>query len=144
MPPPQTTAPNHDYVALRELRGHLHTKLMRDVPEYRQLVALDEVIATGEAPGIPGLSAIEPPAPRQTIEGLALAAVRKAGVPLHIDVLLDEIDRVKKFPDRARARINVVSALSKGKAMRSVKWRGEYAWWPQGERLPEETKGSAL
>lgn len=136
--------PELDVAALAELRDRLREKLSREVPEFRQLMALEAVLEPHEKPRLPGIASTEPRPPKSTIEGLALAAVRKAGVPLHIDVVLEAIDRVKKFPDKHRARINVVSALSKGKALASVKWRGAYAWWPTGEKLPDDGKGASL
>ena len=76
--------------------------------------------------------------PKLTVEGLAVAFVRRAGEPKPLREVFDYIQSIRQFDDPKKARINVVSLLSKGKQLRSVQWKGEHAWWFKNEPLPKE------
>jgi len=130
-----------DLSTLREMYEDAKTKVEAS-PDYRRMLALRAAIAKMEAP-VPTIGAASPPLGKPTIEGLAAAFVRRAGEPKPIREVFDYIHGVRKFPFPKKARVNVVSALSKGKALRSVTWNGEAAWWLAGEPLPKDNSASA-
>jgi hypothetical protein len=134
---------------LRELHAELKAKVdiaLDAMPEYRQMRALEEVIVkmetiTGSAVQAMKAAASEPAT--HTVQGMASTVIRRAGEPLPLQRIFEYVDGIKKFPDKKKARVNVVSVLSKGKMLKAVHWRGQHAWWFANEPLPKEQNTGA-
>lgn len=133
-----------DLDTLRGLRAELKAKVdavLEATPEYRQMRALEAVIVKMESSGAPVPKALAAPTD-YTVQGLALTFIKRAGEPQPISAIFDYVHGVKKFDDPKKARINVVSLLSKGKKLRSVQWNGSHAWWFANEPLPRQPKAA--
>jgi hypothetical protein len=131
---------------LIELRDQLRAAVeakMQQLPEYRQLKALEEMLA-GVKPAANQVVIELPSGNAQTVIGLAKAFIAKAGEPKPTREIVPYVDSVKKFGDPKRAKINVVSALSKAKKhFKSVPWKGEPMWWLADKPLPKERDARA-
>lgn len=124
---------------LLELRDQLRAKVdakMQEMPEFRQLTALEELISKTAAPAevAPLDSGVSK---KQSIVALAMAYIARTGEPQPTRVLVPHIDSVKNFGDPKKAKVNVVSALSKDPRVKSVQWHKEPMWWLADKPLPK-------
>jgi len=68
----------------------------------------------------------------------ARLAVEAAGYPLKTSELVRELPKFGAAVSSENAERNLTSILSKRGELFSTRWRGEYAWWLQGEGPPPE------
>lgn len=146
-----------DVAALRKVRDDLKAEVEAAVADFVAkhptnvaLQSVEQALATLEAEQQPlplltradlELLRVGPKLPPTTIVGIALDAIDGAGEPLTTAEIYPHVTRVKKFPDAKKGKINVVSAMSKDrKRIRSLVWKGQYAWWPADTALPDEHK----
>lgn len=142
-----------DVTALRKVRDDLKSDLEEavaafraDHPLARALEGVEAAIGALEETNAPLLPLIDPrdlfapTAPPTTTIGIALEAIRQAGEPLTTADIFAHVHRLKKFANPRKGKINVVSAMSKDRRLKSLVWNGQYAWWPVGEPVPKETK----
>jgi hypothetical protein len=72
-----------------------------------------------------------------TYSGLAGKALTAAGEPVTTKKMVEFVGQHRKLTaDPAKAKINVVSALSHDDKFQSVEWQGGRAWWWAGKPVP--------
>jgi hypothetical protein len=145
-----------DLAALRKVRDELKVDLQEALeafkeshPTHRALQGVESAIAAleaGEAPPLPladPRTFVGPSVPATTTIGIALEAIRQSGKPLSTAEIFAVVNRFKKFENPRKGKINVVSAMSKDRRLKSLVWNGQYAWWPVGDPLPNGLKSEA-
>lgn len=145
-----------DLASLRRVRTELAADLAEAIDGFREqhplaraIAGVDAAIEALEATDAPALPLglrdlpIGPATPPTTTIGIALDAIRQAGEPLTTTDIFTAVNRLKKFANPRKGKINVVSAMSKDRRLKSLIWKGQYAWWPVGDPLPNPPKPEA-
>ncbi|WP_156465768.1 hypothetical protein [Methylobacterium sp. Leaf106] len=133
---------------LRELEGKLRSRLKQN-PDFLAWTALrkaiDEVIgATGHIPASHVNVKLQEEASQQNFAPLsqseaAMRAIKQAGVPVYIGELLPKVIEQGVSVGGSNKEVNLSSALSRDKRLRSVRWNGKYYWWLKDQLYPGET-----
>jgi hypothetical protein len=66
-------------------------------------------------------------------------ALERSQAPVRTPQMVEFMGEHRELPpDRDRAKVNIVSALSHDKRFQSVSWRGGRAWWHANRPVPVE------
>jgi hypothetical protein len=69
---------------------------------------------------------------------LALRCTKEKGFPASTSEIVEFVGRHKTLPeDPHKAKLNIGSALSRDKRLRSISWQGGRAWWRADQPVPE-------
>jgi hypothetical protein len=136
--------------AREEMLSILDEKLFK-MPEWKAFRAMDRALAAlpDDARPQPMSNGAAPtPSTRErerrrrgdnTYAGLALEAIRIAGIPLPIDDIVSFIGARRKLGDDiAKVRIAIGSGLSRDKRLQFITWFGGKGWWPHDRDMPQK------
>jgi hypothetical protein len=117
-----------------------------NVPEWRAFRAIDRALLALETERPNGAKAEHPERIRRPVEGapasyvsLALKAMEEGKLPVPTLRLMEFIGKRRTLDaDPERAKVNVISSLSKNKQIKSVPWEGGKAWWYADRAVPKK------
>lgn len=125
---------------------------LQNMPEWLAFKAIDEalreVVERGTTPTRRQPRARKParpsrqPDPSTTYSALAAKALEVSGEPVTTKKMVEFVGQHRKLTaDPAKAKINVVSALSHDDRFQSIEWQGGRAWWWAGKPAPWPKSG---
>ena len=145
-----------DKSELEEARAEMLAILdgkLANVPEWRAFRAMDRALAALSSPVAAAATASTTSAGNriqvsssESYGDLALKAIRAAGQPLATSALVEYMRPFRpQVADIKKLKINIQSAMSRDKRIKSVQWQGAAGWWPVTKPLPSvETAGTLL
>ena len=114
---------------------------LSSLPEWRAYRAIQRALAAedGEANGAAKERVwTHRPGQDPSYTFLTNAALAERGKPIPTPALMDFIGKNRKLDsDPERAKINVISSLSKSPLFTSVPWEGGRAWWYADRAVPK-------
>lgn len=129
-------------VQLQGLRDEVHNRLLAESEDYRALVALDQAIRQIKTVNVPMTAYVVSTAPAPQITKTpsqaeaVLQVLQETLEPQRTTALLDAIAAKGVSVSGKNPQINLSSALSRDKRLKSVTVDGERMWWFADRPLP--------
>ncbi len=119
---------------------------LKDMPEWRAFRAIDRALIAleTERPAAPRIAPVIRRITPQSATAipsyvdLTLKAIEEKSQPITTPDLMAFIGQRRQLgSDPEKAKINVISSLSKAKPVKSVLWQGGRAWWYADRAVPK-------